>query len=105
MKLWSYIVPHLLHGEYLVVEVALQLLVGQVDAELLEAVALKVLKAEDVEDSNVELVAGGVGLQVVVQSVHDPAEQPGVQSLGQTVSHIRCLGALVALVHRLSWRR
>jgi len=86
-----------------VVEVALELLVGQVDAELLEAVGLKILEAEDVEDANVELVAGGVGLQVVVESVHDPAEESGVQSLGQPVSHVHCLGAFVTFVHRFSW--
>lgn len=41
---------YLLQCEDMLVEVVLQLLVGIVDAELLKAVALKVLKAKDVED-------------------------------------------------------
>lgn len=41
---------HLLQLEDVLVEVVLQLFVGVVDAELLEAVPLEVLKAKDVED-------------------------------------------------------
>lgn len=40
----------LLVAEDLLVEVALQLLVGPVDAELFERVPLKDLEAEDIED-------------------------------------------------------
>jgi len=39
----------LLHHEDVVVEVVLQLLVGDVDAHLLEAVPLEVLKPEDIQ--------------------------------------------------------
>ncbi len=67
---------HLLHGKYLVVEVALELLVGKVDTELLKTVVIKVLEAKDIQNANIELVAGGVRLQVVVESIHDPPEQP-----------------------------
>lgn len=37
--------PNLLHFEHVLVEVLLQLLVGQVDAELLKVVLLELLKA------------------------------------------------------------
>lgn len=40
--------PHLLQLEDVLGEVILQLLVGIVDAELLEAVPFKILKSEDV---------------------------------------------------------
>ena len=53
---------YLLHGEYLMVEVALELLVGQVDAKLFETVHLKVLKAKDVQNAHSELVVVRVGL-------------------------------------------
>lgn len=56
------------------VEVALKLLIGQVDAELLKAVPLKVLKAKDVQDADVEVVLGGVRLQVAVESRHNPVK-------------------------------
>ena len=81
------------------VKVALQLFVGQVYAELLKAVPLKVLKAKDVQYPDVELVGGMVGLQVAIESGHDPLEEAGVESFGQCVSHICCFRALVSLVH------
>lgn len=84
------------------VEVALELLIRKVDAELLEAIPLEVLKAKDVQDADVEVVLGRVGLQVTVEPGHDPAEQSRVQGLGQRVPDIGCLGALVALVKRLT---
>lgn len=43
--------PYLLQFEDVLVEVVLQPLVGEVDAELFEAVVLVVLEAEDVQDS------------------------------------------------------
>ena len=39
------------HGEDLVVEVLLELLVGEIDAELLETVGLKVLKSKNVQNT------------------------------------------------------
>ena len=45
---------YLLPGEYVLVEVKLDLLVGNVDAELLERILLEVLEAKDVQDANVQ---------------------------------------------------
>lgn len=44
---------YLLPGEYVLIEVELNLLVGDVDAELLKRVVLEVLEAEDVQDADV----------------------------------------------------
>ena len=46
------LVQGLLPRKNVLVEVILQLLVGHIDAKLLKAVVLKVLKAENVEDAN-----------------------------------------------------
>lgn len=45
---------YLLPGEDVLVEVKLDLFVGYVDAELLERVSFKVLKAKDVQDTDVK---------------------------------------------------
>lgn len=45
---------YLLPGEDVLVEVELDLLIGDVDAELLKRVPLKVFKAEDVQDADVQ---------------------------------------------------
>lgn len=45
---------YLFPSEYVLVEVELDLLVGNVDAELLKRVFLEVLKTEDVQDANVQ---------------------------------------------------
>lgn len=84
------------------VEVALELFIGQVDAELFKAVAFEILKAEDVENAYVEVLFGWVGLEVAVQSCHYPVEQTRVESFSKSISHVSCLGALVSLVHCLS---
>lgn len=62
------------HSKYLMVEVALKLLVSQIYTKLLKAVPLKVFKAKDVQDPNVELVLCGIWLEVAIQSAHDPLE-------------------------------
>ena len=49
-ELWQQ--PHLFHLEDVLVEVLLQLLVGQVDAELLKVVFLEALKAVNVQHAN-----------------------------------------------------
>ncbi len=59
--------PHLLHGEYLMVKVALELLVGQVDAKLFETIHFKILKSKDVQNAHCELVIVRVGLQIAVE--------------------------------------
>lgn len=45
---------YLFPSEYVLVEVKLDLLVGDVDAELLERVLLEVLEAEHVQDADVQ---------------------------------------------------
>lgn len=45
---------HLFPSEYVLVEVKLDLLIGNVDAKLLEGVLLEVLEAEDVQDADVQ---------------------------------------------------
>lgn len=45
---------YLLPGEDVLVEVKLDLFVGYVDAELLERVSFKILKAKDVQDTDVK---------------------------------------------------
>lgn len=45
---------YLLPGEDVLVKVELDLLIGDVDAELLKRVPLKVFKAEDVQDADVQ---------------------------------------------------
>lgn len=50
-KAWNNII-HLLQIEYVVVEIILQLFICIVDAELLKAIGLKVLKAKNVQDTN-----------------------------------------------------
>lgn len=53
---------YLFPSEYVLVEVKLDLLIGNVDAELLERVPLEVLKAEDVQDADVQalvILSGG----------------------------------------------
>ena len=84
------------------VEVALKLLISKIDTELLKAVLLKILKAKDVQDANIEVVWGGIGLEVAVEASHDPLEESGVESFGKSITNIIGLGALVALVHCLT---
>ena len=80
----------LLHLEDVLHEELLQVLVGVVDAELLEAVRVKVLEAEDVEDPDGALVTelellledGGVDL------LHDQDEQAAVDSFSEGITNI-----------------
>jgi hypothetical protein len=67
------------------VEVELQFFVAEVDAELLEAVLLKALEAEDVEHPNdVGVRLGGLRkLERRVDAVDDNLEQVAVDRLGQ----------------------
>ena len=73
------------------VEEELQLLVGQVDAGLLEAVLVELLEAEDVEDADLlQLVLGDVHLlgEQLVHLVDDPAEQAAVYRLSYGVTRV-----------------
>lgn len=53
---------YLLPGEYVLIEVELNLFVSDVNAELLEGVALEVLEAEDVQDADVQILVFLSGL-------------------------------------------
>ena len=44
------------------IKVALKLLIGQIDTKLLKAIVLKILKPKDVQNANIEVRRGGVGL-------------------------------------------
>ena len=80
----------LLHLEDVLHEELLQVLVGVVDAELLEAVRVEVLEAEDVKDPDGALVTelellledGGVDL------LHDQDEQAAVDPFSEGVTNI-----------------
>ncbi|KAI3485216.1 hypothetical protein L1887_51501 [Cichorium endivia] len=63
----------LLEHEHVVVEELLELLVGVVDAELLEAVDLEDLEAGNVEDADEAALAGGT-VEGLVDAVYKPAE-------------------------------
>ena len=67
------------------IELLLQLLVGIVDAKLLEAVDVKGLKAVDVKDTN-EAVGLAAGPEGLVDVQHDPVEEVGVDALGQGIT-------------------
>ena len=58
MQWWA---SHLLQGKDVLVEVELDLLIGDVDAELLERVLLEVLEAEDVQDAHIHPTVCGAG--------------------------------------------
>lgn len=60
--MWVWAILYLFPSEYVLVEVKLDLLIGDVDAELLERVLLEVLKTEYVQDANVQalvILSGG----------------------------------------------
>lgn len=73
----------LFHDEDVMVEVVLQLLVGDVDAHLLEAVPLEVLKAEDIQQAEHNLVVRVTVLifKNCVCRLEDPAEDTRVYGL------------------------
>jgi hypothetical protein len=74
----------LLEGEDVVIEELVQLLVGEVDAQLLEAVEFEVLKAKNIEDTN-EFVHVFARIGRLVDAVDQPRERTAVQrfSLGK----------------------
>mmetsp|Transcript_6645 Transcript_6645/g.16124 ORF Transcript_6645/g.16124 Transcript_6645/m.16124 type:complete len:339 (-) Transcript_6645:610-1626(-) len=77
----------LLLAEDLRVEVRLQLLVGEVDAELLERVDLELLEAKNVEDAN-EGARLRVGEQANVDLLAQPVEETRIDRLGQRVAGV-----------------
>ena len=56
---------HLLPGKDVLVEVVLDLLIGDVDAQLLKGVDFKVLKAKDVQDADVGAIVAVQNAQPV----------------------------------------
>lgn len=44
------------------IEVALKLLIGQIDTKLLKTIMLEILEPEDVQNANIEVCRGGVWL-------------------------------------------
>jgi hypothetical protein len=80
------------------VEVLLQLLVAEVDAQLLERVLLEDLEAEDVEDADEPpaRVVAGVGVpHGVVDALHEPVEEHSVHRLREAVRRLQGLLRLV----------
>ena len=84
----------------------LQILVGVVDAQLLEAVVLEVLEAEDVEDADGLAVGAALPRLVdgVVDLVDDPDEEAAVDALDEGVAHIHRLVLGERGRHRLAGR-
>ena len=73
----------------MLVEVLLQLLVGEVDVELFEAVHFEVLEPEDVEHPNKgERLSS---LDASIDPLQDPAEEIGVERHGHGVPRVLCL--------------
>ena len=70
------------------VEVGLQPLVGEVDAELLERVRLELLEAEDVEHAD-ERARLGIGQQRFVDPRDEPVEHARVERLRERVARER----------------
>ena len=70
--------------EYALVVVTLQLLIGQVDAELLEGVLLEVLEPKDVQQPDpVPPLVCGRGRQDLVEPVNDGVENTWTHADGQ----------------------
>ena len=82
----------------------LQILVGKVDAKLLEAVRLEVLEPEDVQHANGALVGvPDVGLvDGVVDLLDDVDEEPAVDALGEGVPNVLGLVRVQCGHHGLS---
>lgn len=77
-----------LHGlEHVLGELLLKLLVGVVNAELLERVVLEVLETEDIKHTH---VVGHVRVvrERLVNRGHEPVEHIGVDSLGKSVTAV-----------------
>jgi len=84
------LVEPLLKLEGILVEVLLQLLVGEVDAKLLEAVLLEYLEPEDVQHSYHRGLDTRYGLHRGIDPFHQPIEQPAIKGLHQCIPYIIC---------------
>jgi hypothetical protein len=79
----------LLQLEDVLGKVVLEVLVGVVDAKLLKAVLLEVLKAEDVEDRDGRALAALE--DDLVDALDEPAEEGVVEGLGKGVPRVQGL--------------
>mmetsp|Transcript_25602 Transcript_25602/g.82644 ORF Transcript_25602/g.82644 Transcript_25602/m.82644 type:complete len:204 (-) Transcript_25602:785-1396(-) len=80
----------LLGGEDVLVEGGLQLLVGKVDEQLLEAISGERFKPKDVKDPDKAVGRGGRG-EAAKPGIHEadgPVEERRVDSLGQCVARV-----------------
>jgi hypothetical protein len=87
-----------LHLEDVVVEELLEALVCEVDEELLKAVLVKALKAEDVQDADALVVgahARGLRAEQLVYALNNPAKGALVEGLGHGVTGVLGLVRLV----------
>ena len=83
----------------------LEVLVGKVDAKLLEGVGLEVLKAEDVEDADAAAVGGVLQVWLEDSGVdlpHNINEEAAVDALGKGVPHVPGLMHVEGADHRLA---
>lgn len=76
------------------VEELLKFLVGKVDAKLLKPVHRKVLKAEDIENSNESKLVLPT-LDTSVDFLQDPAEEVGIDTHGSGVTRVSSLRGLM----------
>ena len=85
----------------------LYLFIGHVDADLLKAVVLKVLEAEDVEDANIDVVVGLVfrRLDELIDSIDNPAKKAAIQGLGQGVTTVLRLGNTSLLLYLFTYEK
>ena len=86
-------VLRLLQLENVLVEEVLQVLVGVVDTQLFEAILLEILEPKDVEDGDdvLDVLAGGLAADDLVQSGDEPGEQTGVKSLRHRITSVQSL--------------
>jgi len=91
----------LLEDEHEVVEELLETLVGQVDAELLEAVVFEGLEAGDVQDADEEDAFDFFDVQCQVDHLDEPVEHAAVDGLAQGAYAVGHLGDVLALVDKV----
>jgi hypothetical protein len=75
--------------EHVVVEELLQLLIGVVDANLLEGILLEDFESGNIQNTNEEL--GLFGVKHLVHPLHDPKEESSVDGLGQSITRVSSL--------------
>lgn len=78
----------------MLIEVVLYLLVGDIDAELLERVSREVLEAEDIEQTDRQrlVIRRAAEAQQTIDLVDHPIEESTVETLGHCVAGRASLG-------------